>query len=75
MTRVLTKGFNVTPEREIIILRNTQPSLNSKSASTGDSYLFSARLYTSSNNTGKTHLDGKKLEEKMPTNLDGARAT
>ena len=55
-TRVLTKGLNVTSEKESLVLKKNASILKFKESlvhGNGGGYLLVARLYTSPNNTGK----------------------
>ena len=76
MTRDLAKGFDMTPEKEILILKKNETALNFEERldhGNGDSYLLAKTLYASLNNTGKTHTEGKHPEQKNPTKPEGTK--
>ena len=78
MTRALTKGLNVTIEKESIVLKKNATTLKFEGRlyhGNGDGYLLDARIYASPNDARKMYLEGKKPEGKNLTKAEGTEAT
>ena len=72
MNRALTKVLKVTSEKEIIVLKKKATILKFEESLNHDNsngYILDVRLYTSPNDAGKTHSEGKNPGGKMITKL------
>ena len=74
----LPKGFNVMSEKKSITLKKNTTILKFDERldhENGDGYLSAARLYTSPDESGKTHSEGKKPEGKSLTKSEVTATT
>ena len=78
VTHAITIVFNVTSEKEIIIIKKNNTTLKSKDRlghCKGGGYIYETRLYTSLKYTIKTYFKGEKPEGNISTKLEGVAAT
>ena len=74
LTHALTKVFNVTPQKEIIVLKKNAAILKFEERLDHEnfgSYLLATRFYASPNDTIKTHSEGKNMEGKTLMKAEG----
>ena len=69
--REITKGYNRTPEKESLILKNNKTILKFEEQldhEDKDDYIFTARIYTRPYDAKSAYLEGKNLEGNAPKN-------
>ena len=74
MTRALTKGFNLTPQKESLILKKNTIIMKLEEHlyhGNGDGYILATGIYAIPDDYRETKSEGKKTERKNTMKLEG----